>query len=219
MIFTYADNDIQTVEKLTESRSGDLTRYSRGNSLTINGSTFNYSGMVAFSDDCYTSKDFADVEKPASRTNENLSTNNSYIVYLNNKGVYLQIVRPGCGEPIKDGEQVNLLCRFSEYNIASSTRTLQNNTDYVFDVDKMSVTRVGSTYTASFSTGLMYEVYGASVPSGWLAPLPYVKVGRPVSEGDEIAKVRIIVPHTQGHTTANSYVNPYFYDITFERER
>lgn len=146
-------------------------------------------------------------------------TREKEFVYLNNNGVYLQIVRPGCGEPIKDGEQVNLLCRFSEYNIASSTRTLQNNTDYVFDVDKMSVTRVGSTYTASFSTGLMYEVYGASVPSGWLAPLPYVKVGRPVSEGDEIAKVRIIVPHTQGHTTANSYVNPYFYDITFERER
>lgn len=146
-------------------------------------------------------------------------TKEKEFVYLNNNGVYLQIVRPGCGERIKDGEQLNLLCRFSEYNIASSKETLKNNVDYVFDVDKMSVTRAGSTYTASFSEGLMYEVYGASVLSGWLAPLPYVKVGRPVTEDDEIARVRLIVPHTQGHTSASSYVNPYFYDITFERER
>ena len=85
VIFTYAAGEIQTVEKLTESRSGDLTRYSRGNSLTINGSTFGYSTMVAFTDDCYSSKDFASAENPTDKTNENLSTNNSYIAYLSNK--------------------------------------------------------------------------------------------------------------------------------------
>ena len=140
-------------------------------------------------------------------------------VYLNNNGVYLQIVRPGCGAKIKDGEQVNLLCRFAEFNISTRKETLKNNADYVFDVDKMSVKRAGSTYTASFSAGLMYGVYGASVLSGWLAPLPYINVGRPITATDEIAKVRLIVPHTQGHTSANSYVTPYFYEITFERER
>jgi len=35
---------------------------------------------------------------------------------------------------------------------------------------------------------------------------------------DEISKVRLIVPHTQGHATASSNVRPYYYIITFERE-
>ncbi|MBO7046401.1 MAG: DUF4827 family protein, partial [Prevotella sp.] len=35
---------------------------------------------------------------------------------------------------------------------------------------------------------------------------------------DEIAKVRLIVPHSQGHTIATKKVAPYYYELTFQRE-
>ena len=114
---------------------------------------------------------------------------------------------------------MNLLCRFTEMNINDTTKGATNAYYYVFTYDRMYVTRTGSTYTATFTQGIMASTYGASVPTGWLAPLPYIKVGRLEKETDELARVRLIVPHTQGHSVASSYVYPYFYDITFQRER
>ena len=140
-------------------------------------------------------------------------------VLLDKSGVYMQIVRRGCGNYVQDGETLNILCRFLEVNIQDTAQYLYNHVYYVYDVDKMYVQRAGSTYTASFTEGKMYQVYGASVPLGWLAPLPYIKIGRRVTETDELAKVRLIVPHSQGHSTASQYVYPYYYEITFQRER
>ncbi len=146
--------------------------------------------------------------------------NKREFVLLNKSGVYMQIVRKGCGTPVQDGENVNLLCRFMEKNIQDTTYVLYNSISYIFYVDKMNVKRSGSTYTATFTEGRMYEAYGATVPEGWLVPLPYINVGRPTKEGDEIAKVRLIVPHSQGTTqNAKAYVYPYYYEITFQRER
>lgn len=139
-------------------------------------------------------------------------------VYLDRKGVYMQIVRPGCGDYIADGEQVNVLCKYTEYNILSKS-FLSSNISLHRYYDKMLVSRTNATYTASFTFGVMYSTYGASVPAGWLAPLPYIKVGRQTSEDAEIARVRLIVPHTQGHASASSSVYPCFYDITYQRER
>ena len=66
----------------------------------------------------------------------------------------------------------------------------------------------------------MYRIYqSASVPAGWLVPLTYINLGRPINEGDEIAKVRLIVPHTQGQAYASQNVYPCLYDITYERGR
>ena len=82
------------------------------------------------------------------------------------------------------------------------------------------------TFSASFKMsddntgyhGVMYYRYSsASVPSGWLAPLSYIKLGRPANDGEEIAKVRLIVPHDQGHSSANSGVYACYYEITYER--
>ena len=74
----------------------------------------------------------------------------------------------------------------------------------------MNIRRQGNTFTASFTEGLMRSTYNTEwVPSGWLVPFNYINVGRPRSADDEIAKVRLIVPHTQGHTIASSYV----YDV------
>jgi len=87
--------------------------------------------------------------------------------------------------------------------------------------DIMQISRTGSSFTASFLSGIMYSVYeSAAVPSGWLVPLSYVNVGRPQSADEEYSMVRLIVPHSQGHWHANASGNviPYFYEITFQRE-
>lgn len=136
-------------------------------------------------------------------------------VYLNKSGVYMQIVNKGDGHLLEDGKSVNLLCRFLELNIRQGT-LLYNSYSYVYQTDKLNVQRAGSTYTASFLSGRMYEAYGASVPAGWLATFNYLKIGRSTAN---LAKVRLIVPHSQGHSTASSNVYPYYYELTFQRER
>ena len=84
----------------------------------------------------------------------------------------------------------------------------------------MNVSRTGSTYTATFISGLMLSTYGSTVPEGWLVPLEYIKVGRLTKPEDELARVKLIVPHSQGTTNnAKSNVLPYYYDITFQRGR
>jgi len=143
---------------------------------------------------------------------------NEYVKFDKN-GVYMQIVRPGCGSMIQDGQKLNLVCRFSEFNLLADSIEARNNTPgYASMPDLMYVSRTGSTFTAAFLSGVMYSYYSASVPAGWLVPLSYVKVGRPQSEDEDCAKVRLIVPHTQGHATASSYVTPYYYEITYQKE-
>ena len=147
---------------------------------------------------------------------------NKQFVILDKSGVYMQILNIGSGETIKDGETMNILCRFSEKAILDTTSINNLTGTYVFTPDLMCVTRTGSTYTAYFSErrGLMCVTYGTSVPEAWLAPLQYVKLGRLTSATDDKARVRLIVPHSQGTTNnAKANVKPYFYDITFQRGR
>lgn len=159
----------------------------------------------------------ADFKKQNNKTNID---KNEYVLF-EGSGVYMQIVREGCGEKIKNGETVDILCRFTERNLLTDSIQLTNEIDYFSSVvDKMTVTNTSGTFTASFNkaSSMMYQVYGsASVPSGWLTPLTYINIGRPEKEGDEIAKVKIIVPHTQGQAYASSGVYPCFYEITYQR--
>ena len=138
-------------------------------------------------------------------------------VYLNNNGVYMQIVHKGCGSPIRDGENTTLIMRFYEQCIMDNSQIGNDTSPY--QPDYMVVKRTGNTFTASFTTeGTMYSTYSTtSVPTGLISPLPYSNVGRPRTATDHIAKVRLIVPHTQGHTVASSYVYPYYYEITLQR--
>lgn len=144
-------------------------------------------------------------------------------VLLKNFGVYMQIVREGCGEKIKDGETTTVLCRFSERNILTDSLQLTNDVlSFSSIVDKMTVTNTSGTFTASFikNQSVMAMFYGStSVPSGWLVPFTYIKVGRQENADEEIAKVNLIVPHTQGHQYASSGVYPCYYTITYERGR
>lgn len=156
-------------------------------------------------------------------------------VRMSRTGVYMQIVRKGCGDKLEENKSVNIICRFTEYNILADSILLSNllSSFYIYDsslgsyvdasqyYDKMNVSRTGTTITASFVSGLMmrYHSSSSSVPAGWLIPLNYVNIGRPESENDEIARVRLIVPHSQGTADASSSVYPCHYEITYERTK
>ena len=138
-------------------------------------------------------------------------------VYMENNGVYMQIVSPGCGTPLQDGECSDLLVRFVEMCLLDSTVVYNDANPY--DVDVMNVKRQGNTFIASFTSGAWVSSYKSeTVPQGLLVALPYLNMGRPRTADDRIAKVRLIVPHTQGHSNASYYVYPYYYEISFQRK-
>lgn len=147
-------------------------------------------------------------------------TQNEYVLFANS-GVYMQIVRKGTGTQLQDGERNTLLCRYTEYNIATariiSTNLGWHNEQYV---DRISVVNNSGTYVASFLSGMMAKTYGTSfVPKAWLTPLPYLRLGRQNLPNEEISKVRLIVPSTEGQSKANQAVYPTFYEITYQRSR
>ena len=162
---------------------------------------------------------------------ETTDTARNEFVYMSRTGVYMQIVRKGCGSPLEDKKSASILCRFMEKNLLTDSiliRNDQKNSLYISSlgqyidtsqyVDKMYVTRNGTTITAMFESGMMQTYHSStSVPGGWLVPLNYINVGRPEKDGDEIAKVRLIVPHSQGTADASSSVFPCYYEITYER--
>lgn len=60
----------------------------------------------------------------------------------------------------------------------------------------------------------MYNTYGTPyVPSGWLIPFNYIKVGREISSR---SKIRLIVPHSEGQSDASASVYPCYYEITYQ---
>ena len=155
------------------------------------------------------------------------NTSRNEFVKLDKSGVYMQIVRSGCGTKLQDGESTRLVCRFSEFDILQDTITICNdNPDLSYRgksvvalPDVIQVSRTSGSFSASFESGMMYTVYNTqSVPSGWLVPLSYIQVGRPQSLTDEVALVRLIVPHSQGHASASSNVTHCYYEITYQRE-
>ena len=133
-------------------------------------------------------------------------------VYLSKSGIWMQIIRKGEGTMLENKKQVNVLLRYVEYNILEGV-ILSSNYSYSNLYDKMTVYREGSSYTASFVQGIMNSTYGASVPAGWLVPLDYITLARPTSD-QALAEVRLIVPHSQGTSSAQSSVYPCFYQIT-----
>lgn len=151
------------------------------------------------------------------------TTNNkrNEFVLLGSSGVYMQIVRKGVGQKIKNGETTTIICRFKERNLMTDSIQLSNENLYYSAIfDKMMVRNTSGTFTASFEkeNSLMASVYRSTeVPTGWLVPLTYINIGRPAHEGDEIARVRLIVPHTSNHSFARQSVYPCLYDITYQR--
>ena len=146
---------------------------------------------------------------------------NQFVLFQSN-GIYMQIVRKGSGRPIREGEHLRVLCRFTERNLLTDSVQVSNVLYplYTRFVETMDIVNRSGTMTGSFdkTSSLMYTLYGTTtVPTGWLAPLTYLNIGRWDDTGHEIAKVRVIVPHDVGQSNAVSAVYPCLYDITYQR--
>lgn len=152
-------------------------------------------------------------------------SSNQYVLF-SNSGVYMQIIRKGTGEKLERGKTARIICRFIEFNILGDSIQLRNDVNYWHpSPDIIEISNNSGSFTANFDTeisggGAMYLTYGStSVPSGWLIPFSYIRIGRQDSEDEGIAKVRLIVPHSEGQTSAASNVYPCFYEITFQKMR
>ena len=150
---------------------------------------------------------------------------NEYVLFQNT-GVYMQIVRKGTGEKLERGKTARVICRFIEFNILGDSIQLRNDVYFWHSSpDIMKISNNYGSFAANFDTesnggGAMYNTYGStSVPSGWLVPFSYIRIGRQESADEGIAKVRLIVPHTEGQTSATGNVYPCFYELTFQKMR
>lgn len=145
---------------------------------------------------------------------------NEYVLF-NSSGVYMQILRKGPGKPLAEGETATVLVRYTEYDISSAyVRSTNVLNAYAVMPDVMTCSNSYGTIQASFLSGVMKNTYDTStVSAGWLIPLKYINLGRQESEDEEVARVRVIVPSTQGQINASANVYACFYDISYTRGR
>lgn len=158
----------------------------------------------------------------------NLSRN-EYVLFQNS-GVYMQIVREGVGEKLQDGQTARVICQFVEFNILGDSIQLRSDANvWAARPDIIKISNFLGSFTANLDTdtnggGPMYYRYqNTSVPKGWLIPFSYIRIGRQTEENTDgskgIAKVRLIVPHTEGQKEASSQVYPCFYELMFQKMR
>ena len=57
------------------------------------------------------------------------ATKNEYVLF-EASGVYMQIVRKGCGQKLRKGETATVLCRFSEYNLKLGADSLSLSNEF-----------------------------------------------------------------------------------------
>lgn len=162
--------------------------------------------------------------------------NNEYVLFESN-GIYMQVIHDGCGDYIAKGKTQNVLCRYTEYCLANRAKicddaiTLTNDVPrFAIYTDEMSVKNTSGTFEGSFvdtNHSLLAQTYNSSyygsvsatVPSGWLIPFSWIKIGRLITADDELAHVRLLVPHTYGTTSASASVYACLYDIRFQAAR
>ncbi|WP_178794148.1 DUF4827 family protein [Bacteroidaceae bacterium] len=141
---------------------------------------------------------------------------NQFVLFSDN-GVYMQIIEEGNGEKLEDG-RYEVLARYIEKRIVEggTVDTLSGNWFYPYP-EEMQLTKSGKNFSATFTSGQMYATYGTTyVPSGWLIPFNYIKVGREISGR---SKIRLIVPHSEGQSDASASVYPCYYEITYQLAR
>ncbi len=145
---------------------------------------------------------------------------NEYVLF-EETGVYMQVVERGNGEPLGEGRH-EILVRYVEERIKqdgdSDTISLNTLSNLYAHPDEFVLTKQDKSYSATFTTlGAMYNAHtSAYVPSGWLMALNYLKVGREISGR---SKIKLILPHSQGTSTATAEVFPCFYEITYQLSR
>lgn len=145
---------------------------------------------------------------------------NEYVLFKGS-GVYMQIVRKGIGSKLEHNHSATIITRYIEYNIAAdSVQTTNRTLAYEAYPDVMTCTNSFGVFTASFTSGIMTNIYQSpSVPSGWLIPLQFIRLGRQAAPEEDIALVRLIVPSTEGQSDALNNVYPCFYEISYQRGR
>ena len=145
---------------------------------------------------------------------------NEYVLF-SESGVYMQVEDRGNGEVLKEDVRTEILARYWEMMIAEdgTLDTLSTNL-YTNYPDEFMLQKNGNSLSASFSSeagGMMYQTHGSAyVPSGWLLPFNYLKVGREISGR---SKIKLILPHSEGTSTASSQVIPCYYEITYQLSR
>lgn len=146
---------------------------------------------------------------------------NEYVLIPSN-GIYMQIISKGkgLGKKLESGESASVLVRYVEWNINGDSLQSFNEGFNVLanSVDKMTVKNTSGTFNATFVEGMLKTQYGtSSVPTGWLFPLGYINLVRINSAEAELAHVKVILPHDQGHSYAQTGVYACEYELTYER--
>ena len=162
--------------------------------------------------------------------NDSTTRENEY-VFFKDKGIYMNIVNPGeADEILQEGSHV-VLSRFIEVLMKdvkdldrSAGDTLLRNMyandypvmqmkpeEYKVMIDKQ------SGYAGTFQgTSIMAKTYegNTAVPTGWLFPLQFIKPTR-TNETARLARVKLILPHSEGSFFASRFVYPCYYEITY----
>lgn len=159
---------------------------------------------------------------------DTMTAENEYVLF-EESGVYMNIMCKGEGEILEEGTY-DILSRFvevcmkdvSNLGLSAGDTLLFNmhNNSYPSQLrypEELKVT-IGSSgsYSATFQGySSMYQQYQTTaVPSGWLVPLAFIKPVR-TTQSDKLARVKIIVPHSEGTSSASRYVYPCLYEITY----
>ena len=155
---------------------------------------------------------------------------NEYVFFEEN-GIYMHIDYKGEAKHILPDGEYEILSRFIEVAIDDVEQmgvhagdTLVRNMyanqypSMQLKPEEYKVTIEKDSYSGKFLNGasLMYQMYDqlTAVPGGWLLPLQYVKPVR-TNESAKWARVRLIVPHSEGTNFAMRFVYPCFYEITY----
>ena len=164
---------------------------------------------------------------------DSTTAENEY-VYFEDTGVYMHVVHKGeAAEVLKEGTY-EILSRFLEIAVAdirdmgiqAGDTMLRNMYANGFpglykNPEEYKVTIKDNMYVGNFQgTSLMFQKYDnlTAVPGGWLLPLRYVKPTR-TTQKDQLARVKLIVPHTEGTNLAMRFVYPCYYELTYDLGR
>lgn len=160
--------------------------------------------------------------------NDTVTKENEFVLF-DKSGVYMNIQYRGDGEILKEG-RYNISSRFLEICIKdveelgfSAGDTLAHNIYSPYSENFLLTIGSSGSYSASFTDmaqSSMYSFYEtADFPSGWLVPFAYLKMKSYMGAvpSDKIARVRLIVPHSEGTASfATRYVYPCYYEITYD---
>lgn len=163
----------------------------------------------------------------AAQDSTNLA-DNEYVL-LEESGVYMHVSYRGNGKEVLSDGSYDMIARFVEVALQTRSEMFEAgdtlmanmhilNPDYYIEGEDFKLTISDGSYSASFTRSDNYSMYGrygtVAVPSGWLIPLRYLKPSR-TSRSDQQARVKLIVPHSEGTSTAQQYVYPCCYEIAY----